>query len=345
MLIVSVLVSACKKDPEPKGPEKSLYQKAGVFIVNEGPFSGTGSIDFLSTSDNQLYRHVFKTQNNGAVLGSIVQSLALFDDKAFVVVNNAGKVEVATLADFKSAGTITGLAQPRYMVKGDDNRAYVSQWGSDGLSGQVKVVNVSTLQVEDSVVLGGGPEQLLYTNGKLYVPNSGGFGSDSTVAVINTADNSIAEQLDVPGCPTEIHQSADGTIWVLSAGCFDANWQQGNGHITKIVGDQVMETYEFPHGPLSNLSESPDGAYLFMTGPDGIYRFEKTSGLFDTAPIVSGSFYGMDIDAQNRLLYASRANPNLDGKAFIYELDASNVPALKDSLTVGVYPGEFYFQY
>ncbi len=341
--VAAVFFSSCKKDPVNPDETKTIYQKKGVFFTNEGPFTAAGSLYFYEEEANTLHKNVFQTENNDALIGGIVQSAGFFNDKVYLVANGSGKVEVVTQKDMKSAATITGLEQPRYIVKGDGNKAYLTQWGADGASGQVKVINTDNNTVVDSIVLGGGPEQILFSDNKLYVPNSGGYGSDSMLAIINAADNTVTKQVEVGGCPTQITKSSDGTIWVLAAGCYDTNWMQKNGHIAKIEGDNATHVYEFPYGPLDNLTESPDGTMLFVTSSLGVYRFDKSTGVFDVNPVISGSVYGMDINKKNHKLYTGVANGNEKGKVYVYDLDADNQPSVSDTLDAGIFPGEFYF--
>lgn len=347
-LLSVTMFTACDPDPDPDPVESTpQFKKKGVFIINEGVFnSGSGSLAFYDNEDKKLLDNVFETANNGALIGNVFQSMALIQDKGFLVANNAKKVEVVKHDDMTSLGTITGLDQPRYVAERNGSEIYVSEWGSVFGVGQVKVVNTSDYSVTDSIVLGGGPEQLLVSDNKLYVPTSGGWGSDSVLSIYNISDNSLVTKIVVGGCPTRIIKSDDGTIWVSSTGCYSEN-----GRIAKIENDQATHIYEFAHGQIGALQDSPDGTMLFVnrneygaTSGQGVYRFNKATATFDADPIVEGAFYGIGVDKTNKKLYIGLDNGTDNGKVYVYNLDASNMPTLTDSMTVGRFPNGFLFQ-
>ncbi len=347
-LMTVSLFTACNPDPEPDPiPTTPQYQKKGVFMLSEGVFSsGSGSLAFYDYEDKKLIADVFQTQNNGALIGNVFQSMAFANDKAFLVANNAQKVEVVKHDDFVSVGTVTGLDQPRFVAGRNGSEVYVSQWGASGSDGQIKIVNTDNYTIVDSIVVGGGPEQLLISDDKLYVPNSGGWSNDSVVYVYNTTDNSFIKTIPAGGCPTRIIKSDDGVIWVSSTGCYLTN-----GAITKIENDQATNIYEFSHGQINTFDESPDGSMLFLirnqygaVDGQGVYRFNKATSTFEGTPVIDGSFYGIGVDKTNKKLYLGKDDGSDNGKVYVYDLDASNEPTLVDSMSVGRFPNGFLFQ-
>ncbi len=337
VLAASFVMTSC--DPEPEPIEQTLYEKEGVFIINEG--SANGSLSFIDGAGT-IHNDLFQAENDGAVIGKYVQSASFIDDKIFLVAGGSGKVEVVNNSDIKTAGTITGLANPRYMIEGDGDQAYVSQWGTTGTNGQVMVVNTKDYTVTDSINLGNGPEMMLLSDDKLYVANSGGYGADSTLVIVNATDNSTIKKVDVGGCPTQLLES-NGTVWVMAAGCYDAAFIQGNGQIAKIENDIATHLYAFPYGPLDNLTESADGTKLYITSSLGVYSFDKATGFFSTTPLIEGSFYGMDLNKATNKLYLAKTdyvNPN---EVLIYDM-SGDTPNKISTVTAGLSTGEFYFQ-
>lgn len=71
------------------------------------------------------YTDVFKQANN-KVLGDVLQSMSIINDKLYLVVNNSGKVEVLDKRNFISISTIAGLRSPRYIEAVSSNKAYIS---------------------------------------------------------------------------------------------------------------------------------------------------------------------------------------------------------------------------
>ncbi|MEA3316518.1 MAG: hypothetical protein U9R54_01010 [Bacteroidota bacterium] len=101
----------------------------GVFISNEGNFgAGNGSISFYSVKGDSVSNNIFSKLNNRP-LGDVVQSVKVFDNNAYIVVNASNKVEVVKYNDFVENGVITELSQPRYFAGISSDKAYVTQWG------------------------------------------------------------------------------------------------------------------------------------------------------------------------------------------------------------------------
>ena len=103
LLLTAVLLisfSACQKD-EPLPPEELPTYEDGIFITNEGPFqNGSGSISFYSRKTGEISNDIYQNANRGVQLGNIVQSMAIHNDLAYVVVNNANKIIVADARHF-----------------------------------------------------------------------------------------------------------------------------------------------------------------------------------------------------------------------------------------------------
>ena len=154
----------------------------GVFILNEGPFmGGSATLDYFDRSGDSIIRNVYSTANDGLVIGSILQSMNVINDKAYLVVNNSQKIEMADASTMKLEETISGVFQPRYLIESGGD-LIVSEWGTDGFTGQLKKIDSNTNMITDSLLVNG-PEQMVSQNSQLYVANSGGFGIDSIVTI------------------------------------------------------------------------------------------------------------------------------------------------------------------
>src|SRR5690349_18079729 len=85
----------------------SVYQ-SGLFIVNEGSFgTPNGEISFFDRTTKTITNKLFETVNNRPLGGDVVQSMLIYQDKAYIVCNNSNKVEVTDANTFTSSVTIT----------------------------------------------------------------------------------------------------------------------------------------------------------------------------------------------------------------------------------------------
>ena len=174
---------SCKKDDM---PATTGHYTEGVFVVNEGPFGGTGAITWHNPETGETVQDVFGQANNGAVLGAFVQSLTLHNGKAYIVVNGANKIVVVDAVTFVLESVIEGFELPRFFFPLDNERALVSQWGADGLTGSIAAIDLTTKQIISTAPAGKGPEKFFKTSaGAVLVANSGGFGTDSTCSIIS----------------------------------------------------------------------------------------------------------------------------------------------------------------
>ncbi|MDP1746231.1 MAG: hypothetical protein Q8L90_11675, partial [Bacteroidota bacterium] len=123
-LALAIAFTSCKKDdPETPAPTPvGVTYDNGVFISNEGPYgSGTGTISFYSRSTSGVTNDIFEVKNSYP-LGNVVQSMEIFNGKGYIVVNNAGKVEIVDGSTFTSNGAISGLTNPRNFLGIDNSK-------------------------------------------------------------------------------------------------------------------------------------------------------------------------------------------------------------------------------
>ena len=79
---------------EPENTPTGKDYASGIFITNEGMFSsGSGTLGWYDPDKKQYHEGVFSAAN-GFELGSVVQSVARYNGRAYIVVNNSGRVEV-----------------------------------------------------------------------------------------------------------------------------------------------------------------------------------------------------------------------------------------------------------
>ena len=130
VILISVFF-ACKKDTPNQNSSAGggTSFTNGVFITNEGPYgSGTGTLSFYSRQNGSVSSDVFQTKN-GFVLGNVVQSMEVYNNIGYIIVNNGSKAEVVNPFNCQSLGTISGLTNPRYLDRKSTrlNSSHVSE--------------------------------------------------------------------------------------------------------------------------------------------------------------------------------------------------------------------------
>lgn len=342
---LTISITGCKKDnPDPVDdtPKPGAYE-TGIFISCEGPFgSGTGTVSFYDRSTGTVTNDLFGLINSSATLGNVVQSMSIHNDKAYMIVNNAGKIEIVTYSDFKTAGTISGLNKPRYFLGINSTKAYVTEWGSDGLTGAVKVINLSTNTVSSTISTGNGPEEMIQVGESVYVA-CGKYGADSIVTVINSTTDAVVTSLNVGIGASSIISDANNKIWVLCGGDGYPNYSEP-GKLVRIdpTTNTIELTMEFsaPNSNPSNLNinNTKDKMYFIYGG--SVYEQSTAAVSLNTSTLINRSFYGLSIDPTNDYIYGADAGDYVsDGWVIRYNSSGTIV----DSFQVGVIPNGFAF--
>lgn len=339
---VVLLTAACKKEPViTDDPPAVVPYETGVFVVNEGPFqSGSGTVTFFNRTTKEVKQDIFNTENSRP-LGNIVQSITIYDGKAYIVVNNASKVEVVTVKDFKSAGVINNITMPRFMAGISAQKAYVSDW-----NGNVNVVNLSTFVVSSSIVVGGAPDKMLITGGKAYVLGSAGFTSDSTLHIINTSTDTKTSTLVIGDNPSDLTMDNAGKIWIICGGISDWNNPANNTHATLVrfnpATDSIEQTFDLGSTHFgAKIICNADKSKIYYTLSDGVYEMAVNASQTTSVPVINKSFYALGFDNTSGFIYG--ADPkDYTGDGWVYRYNPSGF-AVTDSFRAGVIPTGFAF--
>ena len=193
-----------------------------IFVLNEG--NDNGSVSMI-TDSGTVVNNYFESVN-GLPLGKFPQSMAVNDKYAFIVVttfSGAGYVEIVEVTTCEHYDIIEGLSYPRDIAF-YNNKAYISNGnGADAnfikQNNEVYVLDLSLMEITDTISVGAGPEKIVVSNGKLYVANSGGWSNDdNTVSVIDPSKDEVVETISVGYCPRDMVVDSDGDIWVFCGG-------------------------------------------------------------------------------------------------------------------------------
>jgi YVTN family beta-propeller protein len=348
MLAMAVFLGACKKDdPATPEPETPTTYDNGVFITNEGPFgSGTGTVDFYSRSTGTVSHDIFQ-EKNGYPLGNIVHSIEVYNNKAYIVVNNSGKVEVADASSFASAGVIGGLTLPRFFIGINSNKGYISEYGAGGSVGAVKIVNLSTNTVSGTIMTGKGPEAMVRYAGKVYVACGGGFGNDSVVTVIDESADTVITNIVVGANPKGVVRDASGDIWALCTGQWDATYTylEKPARLVRISSSTNTVTLTIPFASTtsqpSSLVTSALKTVLYFNYNGQVYAHHISSTTLAPTGSINRNFYSIGVDPVTSYLYCGDAGDfSGNGKVIRY----THTFSLIDSMSAGIIPGNFYFK-
>lgn len=305
--------TSCLTDDKSKNIASERFEK-GVFVISEGIFGQTsGTVTFINRDSQLVVQDIFKGVNNRD-LGDVVQSMTVLEEKAYLVVNNANKIEVVNRLNFKELAQVIGLEQPRYMVVGDSNLAYISQWGSTGLDGRIQVLNTETNQILNSIPVGKGPEKMLFLKPFLYVTLAGGYGQAKELLKIDTRDLTITQRLAIGESPNSLQLSADGnSLWVACSGFnsyttypeIDSSKSEAGGLFkidlnTFSISDSMR--FSIGSGASKLVRNKLLGDVYYLLKNQRIHEFNANSMQLES--LNTQTYYGLSFDQKYQEIYA-----------------------------------------
>jgi hypothetical protein len=336
LLFLSISLVACRKDGPPADQQTNIHidQGSGVYIVNEGNYQfGNAKVGYFNLSKQEAIIDVFQ-QTNGKPLGDVCQSMYIFQHKAYLVVNNSGKIEVCQTGTLKSTATITGLASPRYFLPVSNSKAYVSDLYSNAISIVDLVQNIKT----GSIPCKGWTEGMALIYGQAFVTNI----RSNYLYIVNTSTDQLVDSIPLRVGGNSIQQDKNGKLWVLCYGDKNNDVKAALYRIDPLSRNvELTLPFQGTDESVNRLSINGTNDTLYFLNK-GVCQFPITATTLPSPLIAQGgkNFYGMGIDPHNSLIYVSDAIDYVQqGKVYVYQPNGN----LVTSFATGIIPGGFCF--
>jgi hypothetical protein len=351
LLLITALLS-CSKAPvredtktvDPPPVNNTTYEH-GIFVVNEGNYNwGNASVSFISANDSSVEQDIFKTHNDNRSLGDVAESMQVFNDNGFIIVNNSNKIEVVSLKDFVSVGTIAGFNSPRFMAVVDSTRAYVTNMQTN-----ISIIDLKTLSITKSIPTKSWTEAIIKYNNFVFVSSIGimtnpSSGRNARVLVIDTKTDQIVDSIKTGKEPVSMVMDKKDKIWVLCTGGYDQFEPPTLVRIDPALRI-VDKTFAFPDPSSvpSRLCINPQRDTLYFLN-NGIYRMPVSSPAIPSSPFIPATehlFYGLGIHPANGNISVSDAKDYVQNGA-VYQYDQVT-GSLVRTFAAGRIPGSFCF--
>lgn len=233
-LLLFLLIFSCNTDEDDYlSPDPDL-----IFVANEGKFgTTTGSVSVINS------RGVIQTISG---IGDVVQSLKVFQNKLFVISNNSHKINIYEIIEdgllLPGIEIETNNSSPREMAI-INNKLYFTNWNSQ----DIKVLNLSTYSIENSIPVDGLPESIISDGQNLYVGiiMNKDYSDASNVLKVSPSSNKILEIFDVGKGPTSLLKYNDD-IYVART-FYDSSWNAYYG-TSKITNDLIDDITKIDYG-------------------------------------------------------------------------------------------------
>ena len=305
----------------------------GALILNEGNFQfGNASLSYFDRDVESVKNGIFEAIN-GVSMGDVAQSMTVIGDHVYVVVNNSGKVWKINLSDLKVRAEVTGFPSPRYLVQVSDSKAYVSNFQGD----EISILDLNSNAIVGQIAMDGWTEEMAVIEDHAYVL---GMRSNQIYKVDPQTDQ-LTDSLYLGVEPYCIEVDGNGKLWVQTTGGLS---QQEFAKLFQIdpTTFSVEQEITFPSVETypSNLTFSADYQSLYFTAGEGLFKMDVSSGQIPNSPIVNGSFYGMKVDPETGVVYATDA-VDYNQRGYVYRFTESGAPI--DTFQLDVIPSFMLF--
>ena len=315
----------------------------GLFIINEGNFQyGNATLSYYNPTtgivENEIFRKV-----NGMRLGDVAQSMTIYEDTGWIVMNGSHVVFAIDLKTLKEKGRIENFTSPRYIHFVSPDKAYVTQiWDN-----RIFIVNPKTYSITGYIEVpgmfaGNGSTEQMVSYGKYVYCNCWSY--QSRIIKIDTDSNSVVESLNVGIQPNSLVIDAKNRLWTLCDGGYEGSpYGVGSPSLFCIDAESftVNRVFEFSRGASpSELCQNGAKTKLFWINDD-IWEMDTDAENLPQLPVISSSgtkYYGLTVNPENGDIYVADAIDYMQqGLIKHYSLNG----LLLNEFYAGITPGAF----
>ena len=330
LFLITVIFLSCSCSNEVLEENQNNVQSF-VFVACEGNFGASnGSVHYFNQSGD-----VFSIDN----IGDIVQSLEVYNDKLFVIVNNSHKIIAYDITEnglsLPGIEVSTNGSSPREMVIVDDY-LYFTNWNSN----DIKRLNLFNYIISDFSTLDGKPESIIHDNGKLYVAiqMNNDYSDSNKVYQISIETGTIEEEWTVGFGPTSIIKDYNN-IYVANT-YYDENFNAfyGTSRLNVINDEVIINNYN--EGVVCGGSIHKFSSSIFRSTDGGIVSLDENLNFISNTKIgdeIPSQLYSAEI--LNNKIYFGVTNFTDINLVKIYNSNNE----LESTFEVGLFPGDFAY--
>jgi hypothetical protein len=334
-LFLLFICCSCESDPITEIVPKDKW----MFVACEGNFgSSNGSIYMINQKGD------VKSIDD---IGDVVQSLEVYKNKLFVIVNNSHKIMAydITVEGLRLPGIeiSTENSSPREM-KIINDKLYFTNWNSS----DVKVLNLITYSLEDSIKVEGKPESIEVDGQNLWVgiQMNNDYSDGNKLLKINTSSNSIIGSYEIGKGPTSI-SIVNQDLYVANT-YYDSNYNAYYGTTRFNSIEEVSDIKYYGAGVVcggsvmefSNYNSSSIDSKIFRSFEGGAALIGKDLEIVKENKL--GSYEPSQvyhIEAHGDYMYFGLTNYTDINQVKVVDVFNKEIA----SYDVGLFPGDFAF--
>lgn len=341
-LAFSLALSSCMKWDY--GQQESLsLAKRGLFIINEGNFQyGNASLSFYNIDEMSVENEIF-FRANGMRLGDVAQSMTIWNNLGWVVVNNSHVIFAIDLESGEEVGRITNLTSPRHIHFLSNHKAYVTQlWDNRitivdptlfTITGYIECPNMTMEQ--------GSTEEMVQYGNYIFV-NCWSY--QNRILKIDTRTDSVVDELTVGIQPTSIVLDSNNKLWTVTDGGYQGSpygYEAPALYRIDAESFSIEKVFRFKLGDSPSEIKINSARNRIYWINEGIWAMSTDAETLPQEPFVPYAntlFYGLGIDPKSGEIYVADA---IDYQQPGLILRYSEGGTLIDKFYVGVIPGAF----
>ena len=335
-LFGTFLLNSCSSDDDgfvevPEENEEQAYEE-GVIILNEGSQT-EGTVSFLDSEFTNVENNIFETVNPDMGLGGYLQSIFFDEDHAYIISNGSNLITVVDRETFEYEGVVdSGLNVPYYGVA-YNGKAYVSNLAGfeTGEDDFIAVIDLETLEVEQTLVAGTYLDDVEEENGLIYIQGSS-FGSGNSIHVFDPTTNSISYTFTT-NIGLNSFEVEDDELFALSGSQLQ---------VFNLTTNEEISTINFPEDITSAQNLKIEDNNIYFTVGSAVYSMTESDTEFPESSLFSLDEVNMlyAFDVEDDIIWTGDARDYASaGAVRLYSLSGE----LLNDFTVGIMPNSFYF--
>lgn len=339
LALTALILASCtnkKNEPEaPVTPPEKVTLGTGFYLLNQGNMgSNKASLDFFDYATSIYTNNIFEAKNPTITLGlgDTGNDVKIYGSKLYATIMGSDLIEVLDAATGEHITAIK-LDKCRFInyYKG---KLYVSSYAGTGNNGIVAEIDTTTFAITRTCPVGVNPEEMAVIGDKMYVACSGGYlypVYDDKLSVIDLETFTETKQLSVALNVTHMRASADGKLYMASAG----NYNDVFGAL--VIYDPETETIaKTIDKAVANLDicgtkcicysceydEFWNAVYKFHTIDTSTMLIKEDATISDGTDATITNPYGIAIDSRSGNFYVCDASDYVSpGNVFCYSPD------------------------
>lgn len=337
-------LSSCEDDDNNTQPIVDPDLK-GIFILNEGNYGkNDASLSFYVNDEKTIFSNITE-----GYLGETGQDIIKYGDKIYITVSGSGYISVISAATKQEVKKIEikkdGISrEPQYMTTAK-GKIYVTTC-SDGY---VLQIDTTSLQITKEMKVGNNPEGICYSQGKLYIANSGwNFPiKDNTVSIVSE-DLTQEEKWEVDQNPYYIQALSNGELILSCRDVYDnTSFQKVKDGALYRLNLQDKSITEIVNNEVLKFAIDGNNCYYF-TSSRKLKVYNTQDGtindfITDNTTIPAGStYYGIGIHPQNKNVFVAITDYINPGDIYVFDNQGNKIEIFDSK---GINPNGFAFYY